>query len=558
MNKDREAGRATDQVVDQAATSTQTEAGLAVELAPSPTAKKTKILLSPSDNEKLLSDMQELRQYYTESISLHRSGNVLAPSTLQTMERRILTFLGFVKLQKPDLPVDLRAVLNLSALKEFLNFMKDERKSKHGNLQVYAQSFIKCLKFLQAPSDTIQTVRGWSNSFQKDAQINREKSWNTLAANGRWLSWKTILETVKCQREAFEAADGSVAIAWEAVKLSVLLMYTSLPPGRSLEYFTMQFQYDAGDLHAIEPAKKESNWLFFATDLRSALLYIGAHKTSRSIGVQKIQLSAEDETCTLLEHLVEYVSKHRPILITNKTHQFLFVNRSGDPFANSNAWTSLLNGIFHHYTGASISTNVLRSAYVTHVMSGEQSAAINMSNLATSMRHSVIWEQQRTYDRRSSGEKISAVVHTVANELNSVLGVESHTGGQVKAADCDQIQAEECEYCPAIGDIVAVVETSSTVQTPVIILGKVLRVFPKEQEEEWRILTTSAGKFVCLDNILLYNARETVFMHLRKNRTAWLLLASSVFPIDCRSGSHETRTFSTLVDIFKVTLCSKP
>ena len=34
----------------------------------------------------------------------------------------------------------------------------------------------------------------------------------------------------------------------------------------------------------------------------------------------------------------------------------------------------------------------------------------------------------------------------------------------------------------AIGDIVAVVETSSTVQTPVIILGKVLRVFPKEQE----------------------------------------------------------------------------
>ena len=145
MNKDREAGRATDQVVDQAATSTQTEAGQAVELAPSPTAKKTKILFSPSDNEKLLSDMQELRQYYTESISLHRSGNVLAPSTLQTMERRVLSklrhacifvldvinysgiriaFLGFVKLQKPDLPGDLRAVLNLSALKEFLNFMK--------------------------------------------------------------------------------------------------------------------------------------------------------------------------------------------------------------------------------------------------------------------------------------------------------------------------------------------------------------------------------------------------------------------------------------------------
>ena len=35
-----------------------------------------------------------------------------------------IAFLGFVKIQRPDLAVDLTAVLNLSALKEFLNFMK--------------------------------------------------------------------------------------------------------------------------------------------------------------------------------------------------------------------------------------------------------------------------------------------------------------------------------------------------------------------------------------------------------------------------------------------------
>ena len=93
------------------------------------------------------------------------------------------------------------------------------------------------MKFLQAPSDTIQTVRGWSNIFQKDAQVNREKSWNTLAANGRWLSWKTILETVKSQREAFESDDGSVAIAGKALKLSVLLMYTRFASRKKLRIF---------------------------------------------------------------------------------------------------------------------------------------------------------------------------------------------------------------------------------------------------------------------------------------------------------------------------------
>ena len=74
------------------ATSMQTEAGLAAQLAPTGTAaKRTKIQLSPGDNPKLFSDMQELKKHYTESISLHRSGNVLAPSTLETMERRVLS-----------------------------------------------------------------------------------------------------------------------------------------------------------------------------------------------------------------------------------------------------------------------------------------------------------------------------------------------------------------------------------------------------------------------------------------------------------------------------------
>ena len=90
-------------------------------------------------------------------------------------------------------------------------------------------------------------------------------------------------------------------------------MYTSLPPGRSIEYTTMQFQFLEGDLCALEPAMKESNWLFFTNDHKKALLYIGSHKTFRSIGVQKIKLSSENATSMLLD-----VCMQRPILVNNK------------------------------------------------------------------------------------------------------------------------------------------------------------------------------------------------------------------------------------------------
>ena len=109
-----------------------------------------------------------------------------------------------------------------------------------------------------------------------------------------------------------------------------------------------------------------------------------------------------------------------------------------------------------------------------------EGSGINMSDLATSMRHSTR-EQARTYDRRMVGEKVSAVVARAANEVNSVLGVKTPGPNPGVEMEMDTVDAES-EYCPEVGDIVAVVEDASTEQRPVIILGKVIRVFAKEKE----------------------------------------------------------------------------
>ena len=69
------------------------------------------------------------------------------------------------------------------------------------------------MKYLQAPSDAIQTVRPRSNNLQKDDEIHWAKSWRSLYVKGRWLIWKATLDAVKFQQDEYEAADGSVAVA---------------------------------------------------------------------------------------------------------------------------------------------------------------------------------------------------------------------------------------------------------------------------------------------------------------------------------------------------------
>ena len=138
------------------------EAGQAAELAP--TAKKKTRFNSPLVTMISFCQICKNSDNITLRVYLHRSGNVLAPSTLQTMERRVLSkhacifvcawtslnipvyiyiaFLGFVKIQRPDMLVDLTAVLNLSALKEFLKFMKASYISLCTNINVLSTTSV--------------------------------------------------------------------------------------------------------------------------------------------------------------------------------------------------------------------------------------------------------------------------------------------------------------------------------------------------------------------------------------------------------------------------------
>ena len=100
-----------------------------------------------------------------------------------------------------------------------------------------------------------------------------------------------------------------------------------------------------------------------------------------------------------------------------------------------------------------------------------------MEELARSMRHSRR-EQRQTYDHRKSSAKISKAVDNSATETATALGLSVGSSNRAEGAKEDDEEA----YSPEVGDIVALVEEESTESEPKIMLGKVLRVYRKEEE----------------------------------------------------------------------------
>ena len=55
----------------------------------------------------------------------------------------------------------------------------------------YSQALIRAVKYFDKEEKTtqLQILHNYIGAFQKEAELNRDKSWEELKAKGRWLSW---------------------------------------------------------------------------------------------------------------------------------------------------------------------------------------------------------------------------------------------------------------------------------------------------------------------------------------------------------------------------------
>ena len=102
--------------------------------------------------------------------------------------------------------------------------MLNERQSSSGNQFAYCLSFLRAMRYLKSDSDTIKTVQQWCRTYQKAYEC-KDRSWQRLEAEGKWLAWDAVLEVLKQQRELYESSGPcELTRAQESQKYTVLLL----------------------------------------------------------------------------------------------------------------------------------------------------------------------------------------------------------------------------------------------------------------------------------------------------------------------------------------------
>ena len=98
-------------------------------------------------------------------------------------------------------------------------------------------------------------------------------------------------------------------------------------------------------------------------------------------------------------------------------------NSRGEPFGTSDSWTKYIQSIFKQLANVAISSNALRSSFVTDLLTSRNRPSDDLlAEVAFAMRHSSR-EQSRTYDRRSSADKVTRAVALTSERVATALDV---------------------------------------------------------------------------------------------------------------------------------------
>ena len=153
-------------------------------------------------------------------------------------------------------------------------------------------------------------------------------------------------------------------------------------------------------------------------------------------------------------------------------------NSRGEPFGTSDSWTKYIQSIFKQLANVAISSNALRSSFVTDLLTSRNRPSDDLlAEVAFAMRHSSR-EQSRTYDRRSSADKVTRAVALTSERVATALDVTTAaapapvatttSSKRRRRADDDD---DDDNVAPEVGDIVGAVDDSSTLRKPFVHFG---------------------------------------------------------------------------------------
>ncbi len=205
-----------------------------------------------------------------------------------------------------------------------MTFLCQESGRKPGTRAAYGQCITHGLKYLHATGhaaiaeEPISYVRQLISLYQREAEANRDKSWQDLSSRRKWLHWEEIIQVVKEQRYCYESQISPPERAIESQDYAILLLYTTIPPARAQEYRTLKLNLCSGDERRARSLPDRDNVLHINRDGSIASLEIRSYKNSAYLGRQSVDISTVDY---LVPHLLDFIAKDRPILLGTREDQ---------------------------------------------------------------------------------------------------------------------------------------------------------------------------------------------------------------------------------------------
>ena len=471
-------------------------------------SKKVASLSSEEMSPELLSDIKEIRRFYSCELNCDREGSALQNVTIDKMIERLSRFMWYLKnVKKVDPKFSYCA--DAQIIQQFSNYMMDSRSVKAITCSRYISAFLNVLK---VPSVSSQ-IKDWTDSVDKVRAIQRQLERLARRDKVDDLAKKPALEKVVysellelCRELKWEVSEKTgLDQARSCMNLCLLLLYCSANPGRVKEYISLRIY---GGQNSDEC--KNQNFLCFNQD-GTTILYEDAYKTRLTYGPNRTDLTP---LTFLTNYLKIYSTKMRNLLLGGKEHDFLFVNSRGDPFTHA-SYTNYVSSLFEKYFSMKLTTVDLRKAVVNHFLTlpGSNDPALRES-FATLMKHSVR-TQKRFYDERPLAQKKSKALDMLSSTVSRSLDED----GVLILSDEDE--EGNIEYLPIPGDFVALVASNSTEKCPEVFIGKVLRLsedhktayLAEYSETEPAKFKLNAGKsFKEAVNALIYPI-DLVYLH---------------------------------------------
>lgn len=470
--------------------------------------QKVASLSNEEMSPELLSDINEIRRFYSSELNYDRDGSALQNVTIDKMVERLSRFLWYLRnVKKVDPKFSYCA--DAEVVQQFSNYMMDSRSVKAVTCSRYISAFINVLKVPSVSSqikdltDSVDKVRAIQRQLERLARRDKVDDIAKKPAIEK-VVYSELLEL--CRELKWEVSEKTgLDQARSCMNLCLLLLYCSANPGRVKEYISLRLY---GGQNSDEC--RNQNFLCFNQD-GTVVLYEDAYKTRLTYGPNRTDLTP----LTFLTYYLElYRTKMRKLLLGGKEHDFVFVNSRGDPFTHA-SYTNYVSSLFEKYFSMKLTTVDLRKAVVTHFLNLPESGDPALrESFATLMKHSVR-TQKRFYDERPLVQKKSKALDMLSSTVSRSLDED----GVLILSDEDE--EGNIEYLPILGDFVALVASNSTEKCPEVFIGKVLRLsgdhktayLAEYSETEPAKFKLSAGKsFKEAVNALIYPI-DLVYLH---------------------------------------------